>query len=457
MAIIHRSYGGAGFLDATVAGDVVLCKGSKVYAAHRDDAPGVLVDLVAPVQMLYPRIRRDGLAIAAKSHTPGTVYTWFGGGWVNLGVDSPGEQGHGWHPDGHLTTLTGAPHQESQGLRFYNPALAALPGANTDITGGTPGWVTGTPTAGPSGAVARALGLTRLHNFYAWPDGIAVGQGDAGGLVLQHPALGHRVLLMGDAKFVTAQREGERFVVTVARAAQGDGWVFWFNELDIPSIPVYPAGPIVVEPPPVEPPPPPPPPPDPDPEEPPVSWNTAPELAARRTAEAVRQQFPEEWAAAHVPHGEDRRYVTRVASYLKYGWAAIDLVGNPNWGLNGKRGTDVLSEDILNYVNPAVPKLGLESYDFFRATMPEAGIVWNNITDPDGAGAKYIEPPHPSALPGGAAPPPPPPPPPPHPPRGTPTTPTTTPTPSRRRPEGPQGERRRADRRLRLGGGNARE
>lgn len=142
----------------------------------------------------------------------------------------------------------------------------------------------------------------------------------------------------------------------------------------------------------------PPPPPPPDEEEPepdPMEWNTAPEATARKVAELVMQEYPAAWQAAHAHGSHDRTYMDLVAGYLHFGWPKHGIPADPKWGENGKRGTDEKSEDILNYKNPAVPKLGLESYDFFRASMPEAGIVWNNITDPNGAGAKFIVPPKP--------------------------------------------------------------
>lgn len=227
------------------------------------------------------------------------------------------------------------------------------------------------------------------------------GHGWSAGIVKGGPV---RTVILGagpkGTTFINFQRDGDLCAVA---AVQQHGSAFrWFAVSEIPAFPVD--QPPVDDPPPDDD--------DDDTQEPPMEWKAS-ETTARAVADRVRQEFADEWMAAHAPHSSDRRYVKRVASYLKYGNPAYGVTGDPNWGLNGKRGTDELSEDILNYKNPAVPKLGLESYDFFRASMPEAGIVWNNITDPDGAGAKYIDPPHPSTLPGGGVVDPPPPPPPP--------------------------------------------
>lgn len=71
------------------------------------------------------------------------------------------------------------------------------------------------------------------------------------------------------------------------------------------------------------------------------------------------------------------------------------------WGLNGKRGTFEISDDILAYLNstvvfssPDVSNLpGCEAFDVIRgANGPNPEVTWFNITDPDGSGSRWIQP-----------------------------------------------------------------
>lgn len=117
-------------------------------------------------------------------------------------------------------------------------------------------------------------------------------------------------------------------------------------------------------------------------------------------ARALKDQYPAEWDAMNTQG--DLRYIRRLAWMLHQ--------QDPRWGLNGKRGTDVLSEDVLAYLNPTVVndgRPGVEAVDFvLMHGSPQASVGWLNITCPTnqgGSGAKWIKP-----EPVGGTPPPPP-------------------------------------------------
>lgn len=129
-------------------------------------------------------------------------------------------------------------------------------------------------------------------------------------------------------------------------------------------------------------------PPDP-PKEPPMSWT--PRMPNRQSVvEQLKAAHPDEWDAMN--RLGDTRLIKRIA------WALHQQ--DANFGLNGKRGGDLLSEDCVAYlndtVNPGTGVLSCETADIVVAHgSPDARPGWQNITQPvseGGAGAKWIRP-----------------------------------------------------------------
>jgi hypothetical protein len=136
--------------------------------------------------------------------------------------------------------------------------------------------------------------------------------------------------------------------------------------------------------------------PEPTPEPQPMPDRDAPNPGVH--VEKIRAAFMDEWVAMN-DHRELPDFNTRVASYLHHGYAPLGIPGDPRWGLNGKRGGDEVSPDVLNYANSDAP-FGTETYDYVisHGAGAAATVGWIDVTDPNGAGAKWIQPPHPSAL-----------------------------------------------------------
>lgn len=103
----------------------------------------------------------------------------------------------------------------------------------------------------------------------------------------------------------------------------------------------------------------------------------------------IAQRFPAEWAAARErPDGSrDEAFIRRLA------WELHKV--DPNVGLNGKRGSDVLSTDALSYINPTGPG-GVEVIDVIVGATHSP--TWQDATippsaqNPDGVAGKYIAP-----------------------------------------------------------------
>ena len=98
----------------------------------------------------------------------------------------------------------------------------------------------------------------------------------------------------------------------------------------------------------------------------------------------VARRFPFEWERAREGpdgHREDA-FIRRLA------WELHKI--DPNVGLNGKRGTDVISSDALSYLNPSGPG-GVEVIDVIVGATHSP--TWQDVTMPPSAA-------HPEGVPG---------------------------------------------------------
>jgi hypothetical protein len=95
-----------------------------------------------------------------------------------------------------------------------------------------------------------------------------------------------------------------------------------------------------------------------------------------------REAFPFEWSVMR-ENGDDR-FIRRLASILHYGWPAGEIVGDHNFGLNGKRGNPAdISVDCVAYKNPTVT-FGVETLDVIvDRDGPGARPGWSNVTRDD--------------------------------------------------------------------------
>lgn len=229
-AMRREQFAGAIYADNLPTGE---------YAYSRINGGAVVThqgSIAVPVAMMFNRITTaGGFRIAAKSQDPGTVYVW-AGSWADTGRNSHGVQGHAWNPDGSLAVIDAGGEQESQGLRFYDPSLPAAI-ANLDLLGRTPGWVTGSPSYGPTSPLSQFLGITRL---YAWTKlgEVTVGQGGDGGAVIQYRGQ-HYLLEPGDTQFIQFHRSGSQLAVAISKLMEQSVVLYWLDESEIASLPAY--------------------------------------------------------------------------------------------------------------------------------------------------------------------------------------------------------------------------
>jgi hypothetical protein len=220
-------------VSGAVYGDM-LPNGTKVYSIIGQ--PKIVLNgrtLDAPFEMMFNRLSTDG-RVAAKAHEIGHAWI-YDGAWHDTGFDSAGVQGHGWNPDGSLAIISGARDQESQGLRFYDSSLPPSL-ANLDVTRGTPGWVTGSPSYGPQSPLAQSLGIS----LYAWTKhgDVVVGQGASGGAVIQYH--GQQYLLEpGDTQFIQFHREGSKLAIAITKLLEQSVVFVTLEESDITTLQVY--------------------------------------------------------------------------------------------------------------------------------------------------------------------------------------------------------------------------
>lgn len=292
--------------------------------------PADVFDLPPP-KLMFTRITTvGGFRIASKAHTGDFIWLRDAAGHWDKARDSsgavrtsPGTHGHAWAPDGPLVTIPGLPHQDSQGLRYYDPT--AGPDASQDITGTTPGWVTGSPTYNPFSPFARRKGVTRLYEWTDLGDGIFVGQGDEGGTIIQHRVHGHCVVRDGPGQFIQAHRAGTRVALGVTYLVAGYAEVIWFDLDEIPSFPVYRlSAPVPI--------PVPPKPPQPQPEPKPVPENIDRYLVDRSDViDAVKRDYPQLRGGAIVDQVAHRLNREHGLDPIRYGRKARQADGgNPN-------------------------------------------------------------------------------------------------------------------------------
>ncbi len=230
------------YADIGINGQFAVVIGDKI-ATERGliDLPPVTRPADGTSPVMFTRLAPDG-RIAVKSHDVGEVWVWsWDSGWTNTHLLSHGVQGHIFTPDGQLHVVTPGPDVNSQGWRYYDPQRGLIDGGVT--------YNSTTP-------LAHELGVKGLWEW-THRDGITVGQGETG-LVIQHPTYGHRMLQLGDTHFVQFHKSGSRLAIATSRLAERDALLFWLDEAEIASLPVYTIpGPVVVEPPvdpPIEPP-----------------------------------------------------------------------------------------------------------------------------------------------------------------------------------------------------------
>lgn len=229
--IDRKPISGAVYGDALPSGEFVYSLIGRAQIVLN----GQTID--APSEMMFNRLTSvGGLKVASKTNSPGTISIFKDGGWEHTGRNSHGVQGHAWSPAGELVVIDGIGEQESQGLRFFDPSLPASI-ANLDVTGNTPGWVTGSPSYGPSSPLARHLGVTRL---FAWTKlgEVIVGQGDIGGAVIQYRGK-HYLLEPGDTQFIQFHREGSKLAIAISKLREREVVFFWLDESEITSLPLY--------------------------------------------------------------------------------------------------------------------------------------------------------------------------------------------------------------------------
>lgn len=115
----------------------------------------------------------------------------------------------------------------------------------------------------------------------------------------------------------------------------------------------------------------------------------------------IARRFPAEWEAARERadgHREDA-FIRRLAWELHQ--------RDPNVGLNGKRGSDVISTDALSYRNPTGPG-GVEVIDVIVGASHTP--TWQDVTlpptadRPDGVPGKFIQPVDPGGTDSGSSP-----------------------------------------------------
>jgi hypothetical protein len=92
--------------------------------------------------------------------------------------------------------------------------------------------------------------------------------------------------------------------------------------------------------------------------------------------EAVALSYPTEFAQAH-RHGYSR--TEREAFIRRVAWE-LNLL-DTSFGLNGKRGTDELSQDAVSYITSRSPAGGVEIIDVISgAGGPGARVAWQDVT-----------------------------------------------------------------------------
>lgn len=346
------------------------------YAASARDGSHVLTDRGklpgTSGGVLYLRIAPDGVRCAAAQQNGDRAVLWNGTAW-ETGAPAPGVSPVMFRADGSLIYPDGS--TGSQGWRYVNDNGIPIP-SDWTIAPGTP--------------FSRQLGEDRL---FQWSEagGVRVGQGDQGGCAIRYQGV-LRLLESGDCQFVRLSRSGDELAVSIVKLLDQSAVIYWLTVAEIAELPLYPAKEEQK---------PPPKPPTPEPVPMPRKWTP---LMPNRVdvVQRVKDAHPDEWAAMNAGHG-DLRFIKRLA------WELHQI--DANFGLNGKRGTDVLSEDAVAYKNPTVDN-GPEVADVVQNHgAPTASPTWINVTkdsqgfiadgtqDRDaagnivpGAGAKWIQP-----------------------------------------------------------------
>lgn len=234
------------YSDALPSGEFVVGFHSGGLRTHLGDVP-------KPTQeqtfLLFNRITNvGGFKIASKSQSSDQTYVWESGSWRDVGRISHGVEGHAFDDAGTLVIIIPGGDQESQGLRYYDPAAPAV--CNWDVQGLTPGWVTGSPSYNSNTSCAQALGVTRLFAWTRLGD-VAVGQGEDGGALIQYQGR-HYLLESGDTQFIQFHRTGDQLAVAISKLREQSAVLHWLTVGEITSLPLYAADepPVIVPPPP---------------------------------------------------------------------------------------------------------------------------------------------------------------------------------------------------------------
>jgi len=362
-ALTTISVPGGWYGEARVDGQYAVL----VTGSHIQTHAGV-VPLPDATNVLFVRVTPNGVfRIAGQDHKGRGNLEWFEGTWRLVG-DSYGVNPVLYDLGGVLHQ--GAPRFGSQGFRYAATDGRIFTGDET--------------YADPS---------RRIWEYTTYGD-VTIGQGESGCIALRSSK--RFVIEPGDCRNVRVTRDGDRLAVTMVKQLEGRTVLLWLTADELAGFP--PEGGIVNPPPPPPPLPPSPPPPPQD-----CSAGWTPRMPNRvDVVQRLKEQFPGEWEAMNT--AGDLAFIKRLAWTLHQ--------EDPAWGLNGKRGTDTLSEDVLVYLNPTVDNAGrpgVEGVDFVIAHgAPSAHPGWLNVTCPvnqGGAGAKWIQP-----EPVDGVPPPPPPP-----------------------------------------------
>lgn len=318
---------------------------------------------------LYLRITQSGpLKLAGQSHGGLGNWEYAGGLWAVKGPS------YGVNPviyNAGGTLFEGAPQYGSQGLRFF--ALAPMPvcTGNAERT-----LCTGDNTyADP----ARRIGeWTELGN-------VTLGQSGFSCIAIYG---GQRYVLdTGACVELHMTRAGSSLAISYYLQDQNRRVFRWLEESELPLFPAQPS---------TEPEPQPNPEPQPQPQPSPncgqeghvADWQ---KIMPNRIdmVQRFKDLFPAEWHAMNT--AGDTTLIRRIA------WALHQE--DPRWGLNGKRGTPILSEDVIAFRNDTVQNAGrpgMEAADVIgHHGAPSAFPSWQDITcstSQGGAGGLWIKP-----------------------------------------------------------------
>jgi hypothetical protein len=292
-------FGGGTYADALTDGRFAVAMADRFITNAREvpfpPSGGVLHHRVGIIDGTF--------CIAGQGHNDGLAWLWSGDVWRPLGT-SYGTSVAAFGPVGVYVSTPNA----VDNIKIFNINGEQIGAISKDVGARGIAAITGEGIAPDDvKAVDKWYGHGGLAEYTDVGDGVLIGQGANGGLVIKHDSGQPSIIEPGHVEFCRASDDsGQVFVASAWKTQERKAVICWFDRRDLLSMPRV--QPLID-------PPPPPPPPDPEPEPKPVipdhfhvvsAINDAhPHLLAKNDHESVKEFY---WRAAWALHLHDPRW-----------------------------------------------------------------------------------------------------------------------------------------------------